>query len=117
MSTPIAAIASLDRALTATGQLLTVRRYTGTDTTSPTDAQTLGLVQGYKALDVVKGSSIQQAEQTVVMSPSGLRSAGWPEPIKNGDRVVVDGKERRVTQISTNSVEGVTVRYNLTVIG
>lgn len=109
---PDQAIAALDRQLQAHGETVRVRH--------------LGRLYEMRAFvrpvpsdptDI--GGGITQNERTVVLSPTGLRAAGWPagaDP-EELDAVIVGGRIRVVDASAPIMMADVVVRYDLTIRG
>lgn len=106
--TPAAAIAMLERQLTAHGQDIVVRK-----TNSATDQVTVrAKVRFYKPDEVV--GIIVAGDSKIVISPTGLESFGVPP--SNGF-VVVDGAPRRIIAANPIHIAGELVRIDLQVRG
>lgn len=113
--TPSAAIALLDHQLVAHGEKITVRRYTAPSGTPrpKTDIEDVpAFVRAIKAEELVGG--IDMTASTVVLSPSGLSAL---LPLKKGDKVVIQGRERNIELPKLIFMQDVLVRINLLVAG
>ncbi|RUM97911.1 hypothetical protein EET67_09865 [Pseudaminobacter arsenicus] len=113
--TPARAIAMLDRQLAAHGEKVVMRRYTASSG-SPrpkTDISNVSaLVRAIKAEELVGG--IDMTASTVVLSPTGLAAL---LPLKKGDKVVIQGRERNVELPKPIFVHDTLVRITLLVTG
>lgn len=112
--TPAELIADLDRALADAGsEIIIVRRYTSTvEPRTKTDVSVVAAVRPLKANELV--GSIDQTASRVVVSPTGLATL---LPLKKGDKVVVQGKERNIELPKPLAVQGTVVRIDLLVSG
>lgn len=117
--TPEQAIAQLDRQLAAHGQDVTLIRYSGTSTTVLDQAACRGFVR-QKAPEQLAGNLIQ-VDADIVLSPTDLTAAGWPDDPKKGDKVEIDGdatgRQRTVLWAEPIRLAGTLVRVNLHVRG
>lgn len=109
---PEQAIASLDRQLQAHGQTVKVRH-------AGRAYELRAFVRGTPQDPTDIGGGITQNERLVVLSPTGLRTAGFPadgdpEAI---DGVTVDGRLRGVDMVIPVSMADVVVRYDVTIRG
>ncbi len=113
--TPAAAIALLERQLTAHGEDIIVRRYTAS-TGSPrpkTDITVRASVRAVKAEELI--GPIDMTGCKVVVSPTGLDAL---LPLKKGDKVVMQGRpERNIELPKPIYVDGTIVRIDLMVTG
>lgn len=115
MTSPAALIADLDAALADAGTAVTIRRYTApTGTPRPkTDIEDVpASIRAVKADELV--GAIDQTGSKVVISPTGLAAL---LPLRKGDKLVVDGKERNVELAKPIFVASVLVRIDLMVMG
>lgn len=115
--TPAQAVAALDRALAAGGTPVTLRRVSGTDPQTFTDCACPAKVAGGAAPAALPGGELAQAEIRVILSPSALAAAGWPVPIRRGDKVLIAGRARQVEAAEAVELAGAVVRWNLRVAG
>ncbi|WP_264045527.1 hypothetical protein [Methylobacterium flocculans] len=99
--TPAAAIAALDRQISAHGQAVTLQRL------NPASASGLrAFFRGYKPDELAGG--IQQGDSTAVLSPTGLGALP-----KRLDRLDVSGRVRTIQAVEPVEMKGVLVRVNL----
>jgi hypothetical protein len=112
--TPAAMIARLDDALTRRGEDVTVRRYTAaTGNPRPkTDIATRASVRAVRPEQLV--GNIDQTASNAALSPTGLSAL---LPLRKGDKVVVDGRERNIEFVKPIRVGGTLVRIDLVVTG
>jgi hypothetical protein len=112
--TPASAIASLDRQLAEHGEDVVVRRYTAPSGTPrpKTDIAARASVRAVKPEELA--GEIDQTSSKVVMSPTGLAAL---LPLRKGDKVVVQGKERNVEIPRPIFVGGTLVRIDVMVTG
>lgn len=105
---PDQAIAALDRQIALHGQDVVLRR-------GATDYPMRGWVRGYRPDELAGG--IQQGDSDVVLSPTGLAAAGFPDRPKRGDKLLTTGRLRNVEYADPVQIGGKTVRHNLQVRG
>lgn len=112
--TPSGMIARLDAALARRGETVTVRRYTApTGTPRPkTDIASRASVRAVKPEELA--GEINQTASKVVLSPTGL---GALLPLKKGDKIVIQGKERNIELPKPIFVADVLVRIDVMVTG
>lgn len=119
-------IADLDAALAADGQWCVLRRKTGAQNQVINSVEVRAFVRSPRAEQLVGG--ITQSASFVVISPSEIAAAQWPggqppsaaahpEIPRNGDWIVIAGKERKIDAVNPIFVDDVWVRANLTVLG
>lgn len=113
--TPDSALSTLDRYLVRVGQPVTVLRYTGTAGNPRPSIK----VDGVPAFDrAVKAEdffgAIDQSASNVTLSPTLL---GALLPLKKGDKLVIEGRERHVEMVKSIVMGGKLVRLNLLVLG
>ncbi len=117
--TPEQAISALDRHLAAGGQDAVLRRWTGSGSArAPIDVPVRVRAQDYRVEELVGG--IEQGDTRVILSPSQILAAGWPGPQgwpRNGDAIVIDGRERSIISAPPQVVNGVVVRFDMVVRG
>ncbi|KMO20380.1 hypothetical protein [Methylobacterium platani] len=109
---PDQAIAALDRQLQAHGQTVKVRH-------AGQAYELRAFVRGVAQDPTDIGGGITQNERLVVLSPTGLRAAGWPAgaDTEEIDAVTVDGRIRGVDAVVPVSMADVVVRYDVTIRG
>jgi len=117
--TPSATIKSLDGALAAGGQTVTLRKLPTTDVVCP------AAVRGYQPQELT--SNITQQDSKVILSPTQINAAIWPGtqvpgqediriPSKNrGDLCQINGKFRTIQASVGIYVQDVLVRIELQV--
>lgn len=112
--TPAQMIADLDAALARRGEDVIVRRYTAPsgDPRPKTDIAVRASVRAVKAEELA--GEIDQKALKVVLSPTGLAAL---LPLKKGDKIVVQGKDRHVELPKPIFVGGTLVRIDLMVTG
>lgn len=99
-------------------ETILIRRYTGSGSTRPRfDVPCRARVTGFTPQEMVAG--IQQADRKAIVLHDDLIDAGFVLPITNSDFAVVQGKQHaiRVPDNATRRVAGVTVAYELVLIG
>lgn len=97
---------------------VTFRRYYGAGASRPKfEATVPAKVSGYGPQDLA--GPIQQGDVRVIVIASDLSAKRFPLPVRNGDKVVVDGRELSVVSpdAATRRVGGVVVAYDLTARG
>ncbi|MFG1184372.1 hypothetical protein [Xanthobacter aminoxidans] len=109
----------LDRALDARGQDAILRRWTGSGSArTPIDVAVRVRAQDYRVEELVGG--IEQGDTRVVLSPTQIVAAGWPGPQgwpRNGDAIVIAGRERDIISAPPQVLNGVVVRIDMVVRG
>lgn len=103
-----------ERMLQLVGEVVTLRRYTGTGTNRPRfDAAVRARVEGYRP-DALTGT-IQQGDRHLIMLADDLFAAQFPLPILTSDKVVVRGRELQIiaTDDSTRRVQGQLIAIEL----
>lgn len=116
--TPAEALSDHRMMLQADGEIVIVRRYTGTGTTRPRfDAEVRGRVTGYQPHELV--GSIVQGDRKVIVLAQDLLDRQFPLNLVKGDKAVVRGKELNIEAAddSTRRVAGVLIAYVLQVRG
>lgn len=119
-------IAALDRALARAGELIVLRRMTGTTPQTWFDVKCRALVRGYKPEELI--GSITQTDSLVILSPTEIDRAQWPGGVapttttdpripKKGDKAVIRGATRNVEAVGPIYVRGELVRIEMRVIG
>ncbi|NKJ34113.1 hypothetical protein [Rhizobium sp. SG570] len=113
--TPAEAIASLDSALAAKGARVNVYRYTaaGGNPRPKTEAADVPAFVRAVSADQLVGT-IDQTGLNIVLSPTMLADL---LPLKKGDKLLIDGRERNVELVKPISMQTTLVRINLVVIG
>lgn len=112
--TPTQIIANLDASLSRVGETVTVRRWTApTGTPRPkTDVSVNASVRAVKADELV--GDLDMTASVAVLSPTGLSSL---LPLKKGDKLVIQGRERNIELPKPIYVGGTLVRINVMVSG
>ena len=119
-------ISALDRGLAARGQDVILRRISGSGPSATSiDVACRAVVRGYRPEELVGG--IAQGDSQVILSPSEIRSSGWPDPggspsgsaslPKKGDKLIVQGRMRTIEAVAPIQVAGELVRIDLQVRG
>ena len=113
--TPAEAIASLDRQLVEHGARVSVYRYTATTgNPRPKDevANVPAFVRAVSADELV--GNVDQTAGNVVLSPTLLSSL---LPLKKGDKLLIDGRERNIELVKPISMQTTLIRLHLGVLG
>jgi len=112
--TPAELIADLDKSLARAGETVIVRRYTAPtgDPRPKVEATTKASVRPVRADDLV--GNIDQTFSMVITSPTAIVAL---LPLKKGDKVVIQGRERNVEFPRPIFVQDVLVRLELVVGG
>jgi hypothetical protein len=119
-------ISALDRGLAARGEDVVLRRIGGSGATATSvDVTCRAVVRGYRPEELVGG--IAQGDSQVILSPSEIRSSGWPDPDgspsgsaslpRKGDKLIVQGRMRTIEAAAPIQVAGELVRIDLQVRG
>ncbi len=119
-------ISALDRGLAARGQDVILRRISGSGPSATSiDVACRAVVRGYRPEELVGG--IAQGDSQVILSPSEIRSSGWPDPggsppgsvslPRKGDKLIVQGRMRTIEAVAPLQVAGELVRIDLQVRG
>lgn len=119
-------ISALDRGLAARGQDVILRRISGSGPSATSiDVACRAVVRGYRPEELVGG--IAQGDSQVILSPSEIRSSGWPDPgglpsgsaslPKKGDKLIVQGRMRTIEAVAPIQVAGELVRIDLQIRG
>lgn len=112
--TPAEAIADLDAALVRRGEDVTLQRLSGP--TVVATASCRAMVRGYKPEELV--GAIAQGDTRVILSPTDLTSASWPDmTVRRGDKLTVQGRRRNVEYAEPVFMAGALVRIELQVRG
>jgi hypothetical protein len=125
--TPEAAIASLRRQLEQHGQIVELRRLTGTQAISFA-VRVRAFVADYAPQELV--GEINADDSSVIVSPVEIEASGWPGPEvpagstqqdlrvpRRGDAVVIAGKVRTVEEAKPKYLDDVLVRIDMRVLG
>jgi hypothetical protein len=112
--TPAQIIADLDAALARRGEIVTVRRYTAPtgDPRPKTDIASRASVRAVKPEELA--GEIDQTGSKIVLSPTGIGSL---LPLRKGDKIVVQGRERNIELPKPIFVDGTLVRIDVMVMG
>jgi hypothetical protein len=113
--TPAETIAALDRQLAEHGETVIVRRYTSSSGTPrpKIDIEDVpAFVRAVKAEELV--GEIDMTASVVALSPTGLSPL---LPLKKGDKLVIQGRERNIELPKPILVQNTLVRINLLVAG
>lgn len=120
-------IRSLDRSLDMASEPVILRRVTPTGNV---DGKIRALVRAFRPEELVGG--ISQTDSRVVLSPTDIRNAGWPNAVitttspydpdpqipKVNDRIIIQGRIRNiVAPVTPFYMQGELVRIELTVSG
>ena len=119
-------ISALDRGLAARGQDVILRRISGSGPSATSiDVACRAVVRGYRPEELVGG--IAQGDSQVILSPSEIRSSGWPDPggsppgsvslPRKGDKLIVQGRMRTIEAAAPILIAGELVRIDLQVRG
>jgi hypothetical protein len=103
----------LARTLGRVGSKLTLRRITGAGDADYIDVDCLAWVSRYKPSELVPGSSLQERDLRVIISPDEINAAQWPGPPKYHDRLFISGEEYVVQSVNPGTIEGTLVRFEL----
>lgn len=114
MTSPGSLIRGLDAALLDAGETVTVRRWLAPSGTPrpKTDITAKASVRAVKPEELV--GSLTMTGSKVVLSPTGLAAL---LPLKIGDKIVIQGRERDVVLPKPIFVQDVVVRIDLMVAG
>lgn len=122
-------LAALDRALARKGEVITLRRSSGSTPSTFFDVELKAIVRGYTPQELIGGLS--QTDSLVIISPNDLARAQWPGgqtpqtgmfvsdprlPRKN-DRVIVQGRTRNVETVGPIFVGDEMVRIEMRILG
>ena len=113
--TPEQVIAALDRQLAKHGEPVTVIHFTalsGNPRPSVKAENIKAFVRPVKAEELA--GSIDQTASNVVLSPTDV---GALLPLKKGDKIVIQERERNIELPKPILLNGVVVRINLVVLG
>lgn len=110
--------ASYRTSLAKYGETITIRRVTGTGPNRPKfEVNVRARVTGFAPQELIGG--IQQADRKAIVLHDDLVAAGFALPITNSDYAVVQGRQHaiRVPDNATRRVAGVTIAYELQIVG
>lgn len=120
-------ITALDQAVADVGQMIKLRRFTGTQKI-PFDVDCLAVVRGYSPDELVGG--ITQQDSMVIVSPTEITEKGWPGPNssatptnedrrvpRKGDAAVINGRQRNIEAAVGIYVADTLVRIEMRVLG
>ncbi|MDP2410358.1 MAG: hypothetical protein Q8M26_08735 [Pseudolabrys sp.] len=99
-------------------ETVTIRRFTGSGPNRPKfEVDVRARVTGFAPQEMIGG--IQQGDRKCILLHDDLVAAGLALPITNQDFAVVQGKQHaiRVPDNATRRVEGVTIAYELQIVG
>lgn len=116
--TPQELIDDLDAALIEAGQTVTLRRLTlgPGGTQIPFDVENVpAAIRPLKPEELFEG--VDQTASRVVISPTVITARQFPLPIRNGDKIVANGKVRNIEFPGPIYVQDVLVRLNMAVAG
>lgn len=100
------------------GEPIKIRRYTGSGPSRPMfEVEVYARVTGFTPNEMVAG--IQQADRKAIVLHEDLVAAGLALPLTNADKAVFQGREYaiRVPDNATRRVAGVTIAYELQIVG
>lgn len=116
--TPDSIKADYREMLTEVGEIVTVRRYSGSGENRPYfDASVLARVVDYEPRELV--GLIAQGDRKLILLADDLVQAQFVLPIQKDDKVVVRGKELNIQGADDNTrrVKGILIAYELQVRG
>lgn len=97
------------------GESVTVVRESGSNPPMPYSAPCRAMVRRFTPQELT--GAVKQTDREVRVSPVGLRTRQWPEPIRNNDRVLIDGKQHTVMAVDEAKVADAVAFYTLQVRG
>lgn len=103
-------VARLDRALARSGELVVLRRRSGGSAVT-----CRAVVTGFEPEELVGG--IAQTASKVIISPTEIAAAGWPDPPDRGDSIIIDGRHRHIEAAHPRRIGDELVRIELQVFG
>lgn len=112
--TPESAISALDRALTVSGEDITLRRVSSGNQV-PFDVDCRAVIRGYQPAELV--GAIKQGDTLIVLSPTEMQARQWVWPPRLDDAVIIRDKQRRVVAAESIYMGDTLVRVELTVRG
>lgn len=115
--TPATIRADYRASLSRVGSVIQVRRYTDPVTRTFVDYPALARAVQYNPQDLV--GAIQQGDVKLIVLAEDLEIAGFPFPIRKGDKVLRHGREANIEAPDDNSreVQGILCAYELRVRG
>jgi hypothetical protein len=99
-------------------ETIKIRRFTGTGPNRPMfEVDVLARVTGYTPQEMVGG--IAQADRKAIVLQEDMIKAGLTLPLTNSDFAIVQGKQHaiKVPDNATRRVGGVTIAYELQIVG
>jgi hypothetical protein len=101
--------------LDARGDVVTVRRIV--PNARPVDALARAIITGYRPEELVGG--IQVGHRRVILSAPDLAAAGFPEPPRANDKIIVRGRQMNVMSVDdhTHRIAGVLHAYEIQASG
>ena len=109
-------IASYRAFLTEAGETVAIRRYTGSGSTrTPVDTNALGRIVAFEPHELV--GLVIQGDQKAIVFAKDLTDAGFEEPIRDSDKLVVRGNEFAIQAVDDNTrrVGSTLIAYELQV--
>jgi hypothetical protein len=105
------------KAMDAVSERILVRRYTGVSNRSRFDAEVRGRVWDYEPNEIA--GPIEEGDRRVRVLVEDMIAAQIPLDLREGDKVVVRGKELNIEAADDNThrVAGVLIAYELQVRG
>lgn len=116
--TPESIKADYRAALDEVGEIITIRRFTGSGPNRPKfEVQVRARVTGYQPNELIGG--IQQGDRKAIVLHDDLVGCGLALPLTNSDYAVVKGRQHaiRVPDDATRRVAGQPIAYELQIIG
>lgn len=104
---PEAVKAMYDRHLTEVGEIVVIRRYTGSGLNRPRfDAEARARVEGYVPSELT--ATIQQGDRRIVLFEQDLHKMQFPLPVTSQDKIIVRGRELSIVSVdnSTRRLQG-----------
>jgi hypothetical protein len=101
-------------ALDVAGEVITVRRYTGTGVTRvPVDTDVRARVTGFQERELV--GTVQQGDRRIIMLLEDLIAAGFAVPVTANDKIVLRGTMIAIVSVddSTRRVMGELIAYEI----
>jgi hypothetical protein len=105
-------------ALDEVGEVITIRRFTGTGPNRPKfEVNVRARVTGFQPQEMIGG--IQQGDRKAIVLHEDLVNAGFALPITNADFAVVQGRQHAIVapDNATRRVAGETIAYELVIKG
>lgn len=116
--TPAGFSARLKAALARRGEILKIRRYSGSGSSRTfIDVDARARVVGYEPEEIV--GTIEQGDRKLIALAEDLASGAFAAGIRKDDKAVVRGKELNIEAVDDNTrrVAGVLIAYELQVRG